>query len=60
MIYETFSSGQLERPDNHIRNPGFTLSEDELPTLYSSFEVLSHHERVLPDRTVRQFFARKR
>ncbi|MDA1016827.1 MAG: class I SAM-dependent methyltransferase [Planctomycetota bacterium] len=60
LIYETFSTAQLERTDSHIHNADFTLREDELPLLYPQFDVLSHKQCVLPDRTVMRFHARKK
>lgn len=59
LIYETFSTAQLERPDSHIRNADFTLREDELPLLYPQFDVLAHKQCVLADRSVMRFLARK-
>lgn len=59
LIYETFSAGQLDRADNHLRNPRFTLAPGELPQLYDALEVVRHEEVELADRTVARLLARK-
>jgi len=58
LVYETYSKSQLARPDNHIRNPAFTLSEGELPRLFASLEVVAYAEVELPDRRVARLVAR--
>ena len=58
LIYETFSRAQLKRADTHIRNPTFTLTAGELPTLFPDFDTVIHREDVLDDRTVERFLAR--
>ena len=59
LVYETFSSAQLKRPNSHIRNPTFTLAPGELPKLFPEFDVIVHCEDVLEDRTVSRLLARK-
>ncbi|MFN0195705.1 MAG: class I SAM-dependent methyltransferase [Planctomycetaceae bacterium] len=52
LIYETFTSGQLQRADNHLRDPNFLLQPGELPQLYSSLTVIEYEEVTLSDRCV--------
>jgi len=59
LIYETFARGQLSRPDNHLKNPQFTLEPNELPTLFPGLTVVAHEELDLPDRSVARLVARK-
>lgn len=59
LVYETFSAAQCERPDNHINNPSFTLAPGELATLFPDFDVVTHREDVLRDRTVERFLGRR-
>jgi 2-polyprenyl-3-methyl-5-hydroxy-6-metoxy-1,4-benzoquinol methylase len=60
LVYETFSSAQCKRPDNHIRNPDFTLAEGEFSTFFPQFDVVAQREDVLADRTVERFLGRLR
>lgn len=59
LIYETFSRGQLTRPESHVRNPDFLLGTDELPGLFPFLEVMAHHEEVLKDCTVMRFLGHR-
>lgn len=59
LIYETFSRGQLSRPDNHLKNPKFTLGSGELPTLFPGLTVIATEEIDLPDRCVARLVAQK-
>ena len=59
LIYETFSAGQLQRPENHIGNPAFTLTPGELPVLFPGFEVINYHEACLANRTVQRLLAQR-
>lgn len=59
LVYETFSAGQLLRPDSHIRNPDFVLAKGELEQMFPDFDVVDSHEDVLDDRTVERFLARR-
>lgn len=59
LIYETFSSGQMARADNHLRNPQFTLGPGELPTLFPRLIVVVAEEIELSDRCVARLVARK-
>jgi tellurite methyltransferase len=59
LIYETFSEGQLQRPDGHIRNPAFTLAPGELPKLFPEFNVVDYREECLDTRTVQRLLARR-
>ena len=58
LVYETYSQAQLARPDSHIRNPAFTLSEGELPRLFANLEVVTYAEDELPNRSVARLVAR--
>lgn len=60
LVYETFSAAQLDRSDNHIRNPAFTLAPGELVGLFPYFDVIAYREDVLPDRTVQRFLGCRR
>ncbi len=42
LIYETFTEGQLNRSDNHLRNPNFALQPRELLSLYGSLHAEKH------------------
>ena len=59
LIYETFSLGQLSRPDNHLKSPQFALEPGELPTLFPRLTVMATEEIDLPDRSVARLVARK-
>jgi 2-polyprenyl-3-methyl-5-hydroxy-6-metoxy-1,4-benzoquinol methylase len=60
LVYETFTTAHLLRPDSHMRNPVFALSPGELPRLFPNFELLSYQECSLADRAVARFVGRKR
>ncbi len=60
LIYETFTTEQLGRRDNHIRNPDHTLAAGELPTLFPDFTTIEYREAELKDRTVAQLVAQRR
>jgi len=60
LIYETFSAGELDRANTHIRNPAFTLSPGELRLLFTDFELVNFREETLDDRNVQQLLARRR
>lgn len=60
LIYETFASGQLDRPGSHLRNPAYTLAPGELPQLFPGFDIVEFREEVLDDRTVQRMLARFR
>ena len=59
LVYETFSSRQFERADNHLKNPAFALQPGELPLLFENLEPITHQEVELDDGAMAQFFARK-
>ena len=59
LVYETFASGQLSRPDNHLRNPAFALQPRELAQLYRELTPLEYEEVDLADRSVARLLARK-
>lgn len=59
LVYETFSVGQLSRPDNHLKNPAFALNPGELPTLFPQLTALDYEEANLDDRCVGRLLARR-
>lgn len=59
LIYETFSNGQLLRPDSHLKSSQFTLAPGELPALFPALEVVRTEEIDLPDRCVARLVAIK-
>jgi len=59
LIYETFSTGQLQRADSHISNPAFTLEDNELSNLYPRLRPISQQTVELPDRIVVRYLGRK-
>lgn len=59
LVYETFSVGQLSRPDNHLKNPAFALNPGELPTLFPALTTVKYEEADLDDRSVGRLLARK-
>lgn len=59
LVYETFSSAQCQRSDNHIGNPAFALAPGELLTLFPDLDVVVHREDTLCDRTVERFLGRR-
>lgn len=60
LIYETFSTSQLEREDGHIRNPAYALRPNELPGLFGDYIFYWFREATLEDRTVQRLLARRR
>lgn len=59
LIYETFTCGQLARPDSHLKNSQFALQPNELPGLFPRLTVLAYEEVDLVDRSVARLVARK-
>lgn len=59
LLYETFVRGQLDRPDNHLKNPAFVLDTGELPRLFSGLRDDFYSEIELAERTVARFVGRK-
>ena len=59
LVYETFSSAQCLRADNHIHNSAYTLAPGELPTLFPKFDVVAFREEAMQDRTVQRFLGRR-
>ena len=60
LIYETYTTQHLTRPDSHMKNPDFALAPGELPRLYAGLNVLSYAECSLADRDVARLVAEKR
>lgn len=58
LIYETFTQGQLSRPQSHLKNSQFALLPNELPGLFPRLTVLAYEEVDLPDRSVARLVAR--
>jgi len=59
LVYETFGPGQLDRSDNHLKNPEFVLAAGELPGLFPSLETIVFEECALEDRCVARLVARQ-
>jgi SAM-dependent methyltransferase len=57
LVYETFTTSHLARPDSHIRNPDFALAPGELPRLLPQLDVVSYDESSLADRDVARLVA---
>jgi SAM-dependent methyltransferase len=57
LIYETFTTAHINRPDSHMKNPAFALNPGELPRLLPQFEVVSYFECALADRDVARLVA---
>lgn len=59
LVYETFTESQLQREDNHLRNPDYMLAADELPKLFPGLTPVRYREVELDDRSVAQLVARR-
>ena len=59
MIYETFTTAHINRPDSHMKNPAFALQPQELPRLFQQLDVISYAECALADRDVARLMATK-
>jgi tellurite methyltransferase len=59
LLYETFTTAHLARPDSHMKNPAFALAAGELPSLFPACETCEFEECSLLDRDVARFVARK-
>ncbi len=59
LVYETFTTAQLDRSDNHLNNPAFALASNELPTLFPQLSTVKYEESELDDRTVARLLARR-
>jgi SAM-dependent methyltransferase len=59
LLYETFTTTHLARPDSHMKNPAFALAPGELPRLFPACEICEFAECTLPDRDVARLVARK-
>jgi 2-polyprenyl-3-methyl-5-hydroxy-6-metoxy-1,4-benzoquinol methylase len=57
LLYETFTTAHLSRPESRMRNPAFALAPGELPRLFPSLRVISYTECDLPDRSVARLAA---
>jgi tellurite methyltransferase len=59
LLYETFTTAHLARPDSHMKNPAFALAPGELPRLFPACEICEFAECSLPDRDVARLVACK-
>lgn len=59
LIYETFAQAHLDRPENHLRNPAFTLAPGELPAMFPQLRTVDDREVDLPDRNVARLVAER-
>ncbi|HEY3965225.1 MAG TPA: class I SAM-dependent methyltransferase [Planctomycetaceae bacterium] len=59
VVYETFTTAHLKRPDSHMKNPAFALSPGELPQLFPRCLRRSYAEHSLPDHDVARLVAQK-
>jgi len=59
LIYETFTTTHLARPESHMKNPAFALEPGELPRLFPHLEVVAYADCSLPDRDVARLVAVK-
>ncbi len=57
LVYETFTTAQLERDDDHIQNPKYALHPGELPEIFPKFDVVTYREEALANRTVARLLA---
>ena len=57
LIYETFTTAHLARPDSNMKNPAFALEPGELPRLLPQLDVVSYAECSLADRDVARLAA---
>jgi tellurite methyltransferase len=60
LIYETFTTAHLARPESHMKNPAFALAPGELPRLFPQLDALSCAECSLADRDVARLVALRR
>jgi len=57
LVYETFTTAQLERDDDHIQNQNYVLYPGELPEMFPGSETVVYREETLGDRTVARLLA---
>ncbi|HUG90402.1 MAG TPA: class I SAM-dependent methyltransferase [Planctomycetaceae bacterium] len=58
LIYETFTTAHLARPDSHLKNPAYALGPRELPRLFPGLKLVRYREEALDDRSVARFVGR--
>lgn len=59
LLYETFTTAHIVRPDSHMKNPAFALAAGELATLFPHCDPQSYAECSLADRDVARLVATK-
>lgn len=59
LVYETFSTAQCARHDNHLSSSRFALQPGELPRLYADLTVRAFDDCELADRSVARFWGQK-
>lgn len=59
LLYETYTTAHLARPDSHMKNSAFALGPEELPMLFPACEICEFKECSLPDRDVARLVAHK-
>jgi len=59
LLYETFTTAQLDRPDNHLKSRLFVLETNELPRLFPGLKQCGYDEIELAERTVARFMGQK-
>jgi tellurite methyltransferase len=60
LVYETFTTAHLQRPESHMKNPAFALTPGELPRMFPDCKTLSYSECALSNRDVARFMAQKK
>lgn len=59
LLYETFLVDELPAASRHVKNPAFLLKPEELPQLFTGFDILHYEELRRPEGSVARLFARK-
>ncbi|MSR58180.1 MAG: class I SAM-dependent methyltransferase [Planctomycetaceae bacterium] len=59
LLYETFTTANLARPESHMTNSDFALTANELPRLFPNLRTISYAECDLADRSVARFVAER-
>lgn len=57
LCYETFAASQLNRADNHLKNPEFTVREGDWGRYFPGFEIVSQEFVSLRDRDASRLWA---
>ncbi len=59
LLYETFTTAHLDRPDSQMTNPAFALTSNELPRLFPGLDVICYAECTLVGRNVARMVGKK-